>query len=920
MKTGDYLGRYKIVRKIGEGGMGEVFLAEDQKLNRQIALKVLSADFASDSDRMLRFIHEAKSASALNHPNIITIYEILDENEPPFIAMEFVEGETLGRRMKLAPLEVHETVDISIQIATALAAAHGANVVHRDIKPDNVILRPDGLIKVLDFGLAKQVERPDEADLEIQTMQNVHTRPGLVMGTVAYMSPEQARGKQVDSRSDIFSFGAMLYQMVSGRMPFVGENDIDTVGSILHKEPRPLSESARVVPHDLDLVIRKALRKNRDERYQTMRELLADLKEIREDLRLNSAGRPSQNGHSANGNSGSELNDLERGMPTEQMPAARVHSTQELSIAPSTLSGILMSEIKAHPVRSLGFSMLVAALLAGAAFGIFRAAETFRNPESFETMKFEKLTYSGDVASEQAAVSPDGKYFAYVQEVAGEESLWVKQTQTDSNVRIIGPTAKRYNGLTFAPDANYVYFTVIEKEGTSSLYQVPVLGGPTRKIASEAKGPIAFSPDGQSILFVRDETQLFCSNADGSNAREIARAGDQNRWLRFSWSPNGKEIAAAYFSAADSNDHLAKVSVSDGSITEIASSWQRIRGVAWLRDGRLLISGRDPETQLSQIWMVDPVTGMRRRVTNDLSSYQGLSVTSDGQMIVSTQQNTLSNIWKSGPGSKPVRVTTEKGKNDGMSGLALTPDGRILYTTRIRGNQDIWIVNGDGTGSRQLTFNSGANFSPAVAPGGEFIVFVSTRAGAPTLWRMDMDGGDQRQLTSEPGAQTEPDFTPDGRWVLFQLTDPSNVSTIWKVPAEGGRPVQLTKIDSIHPKVSPDGRYFVCDFGLATPENGLKVGIFSMEGGESISSFEFPAIVRSRNIRWTADGRSLLYVEGKEQVDNIWSIPVSGGPARQITDFTAEKIFRFDVSPVTGQLVYARGTDTSDAVLITHFH
>jgi serine/threonine protein kinase/sugar lactone lactonase YvrE len=919
MNTGDWLGRYKIVRKIGEGGMGEVFLADDPKLNRPIAVKILSADFAADSDRMMRFVHEAISASALNHPNIITIYEINDENDIPFIAMEFVEGETLGRRMKSSGLEIHETLDIAIQVATALAAAHEASVVHRDIKPDNVILRPDGLVKVLDFGLAKQVESTTASDFEAQIIPNVQTHPGLVMGTVAYMSPEQARGKLVDARSDIFSFGSMLYQMVSGRLPFVGENDIDVVGSILHKEPRSLSQSARTIPHDVEGLIKKSLRKNRDERYQTMRELLADLKEIREELRLNS--KNSNGNGNGNGNSGSRLNDFERGMPTEKMNAADVHSTDELSMAPSTLSGILISEIKAHPVKSLGLSVLIAAALAGLLYGAYRFSDSFRRPESFQTMRFEKLTFSGNVAAEQAAVSPDGKYFAYVTQEAGEQSLWVKQTATDSNVQIVPPSANRYNGLTFSPDANRVYFTVIEKEGTSSLYQVPALGGPARRLATDAKGPVAFSPDGRSIVFVRSQTSLIIANADGTMPRTIAKAADGKHWLRMAWSPDGSTIAATTFSPKDSNDHLVQVSVADGTEKPVSSPpWLRLRGVSWLSDGSLVVSGRDPDTQYSQIWIVDPANGTRRRLTNDLNNYQGLSMTSDGRTIVSTQQNILSNIWAADASAqKAAKITSEIGKSDGMSGIAAAPDGKIIYTTRIKGTQDLWIINGDGSGNRQLTFDAGSNFSPSVSPDGRHIIFVSTRGGDLSLWRMNFDGSDPVQITSDPGSEIDPVVSPDGKWVVYQITDGNNRSTIWKTGIDGGQPVQLTTVASGNPAVSPDGKFIACNYGTASQDSAVKIAIIPIDGSDPVRTIDSPAMVRSRSLRWSADGRSLVYVDGKNQVDNLWSQPIDGGTARQLTEFTSDRIFRFDSSVISGRYVFARGTDTSDAVMISDF-
>lgn len=919
MNTGDYLGRYRIVRKIGEGGMGEVFLAEDQKLNRQIAVKVLSADFASDSDRMMRFVHEAISASALNHPNIITIYEINDENEPPFIAMEFVEGETLGRRMKTSPLEIHETLDIAVQIATALAAAHEASVVHRDVKPDNVILRPDGLVKVLDFGLAKQVSRQSVSSSgEAYTIPNPQTHPGLVMGTVAYMSPEQARGKMVDARSDIFSFGAMLYQMASGRLPFIGENDIDVVGSILHKEPRPLSRSARPIPHDVELLIRKSLRKNREERYQTMRELLADLKEIREDLRLSSGGNGYRSGGGSNGNSAGELSEVERGMPTEKMQTAAAHSTQELSMAPSTLSGILMSEIKAHPVKSLCASILVTLLIGGLFYGVYKMAENWRHPEAFQTMKLEKLTFSGNVAQDQAAVSPDGKYVAFVQEEAQEQSLWVKQSVSDSAVRIIEPSGKRYSGLSFSPDGNRVYFTVVERERMSSLYQVPTLGGPARKIVDDAKGPVSFSPDGKSILFVRGETSLMAANSDGTAIREIARSGANERWLRGAWSPRGERIAATYFSADESADNIALIDPDTGARHPVgALTWYRIRGISWTPDEQILVSARDREIQYAQIWMVDPFAGTRKRVTNDLSAYQGISLTSDGRSIVSTQQNTLSNIWVNKGSGDPVRVTAEIGKSDGMSGVAFVPDGRILYTTRIKGNIDIWIINADGTGNKQLTFNAGENFSPVATPDGRSVVFVSTRGGDPSLWKMHIDGNDQTALTSDPGIEAEPAITPDGQAVIYHYTDKNNGSSIRKISVNGGESAELLAEDAGYPALSAAGDLIVCEYGSAG-KGGIKIAIFRAAGGPPVKIFESPAMVRSRLVRFSADGRSLIYIDGDGRSENLWSQPIDGGDPKRITDFAGERIFRFDISR-SGQMVFARGSDTSDVVMISDF-
>lgn len=915
MNTGDYLGRYRIVRKIGEGGMGEVLLAEDPKLARQIAVKVLSADFASDSDRMARFVYEAISASSLNHPNIITIHEINDEHEPPFIAMEYVDGETLGRRIKRQPLDIHETVDIAIQISTALAAAHDAAVVHRDVKPDNVILRPDGLVKVLDFGLAKQIQRRLNSFEEAYTMPDVRTHPGLVMGTVAYMSPEQARGKLVDARSDIFSFGAVLYQMVSGRLPFVGESDLDVVGSILHKEPRPLNQFARPVPHDLDLIIKKALRKDREERYQTMRELLADLKEVREQLRLD-----SKNGNKSNGTSRSGFSELERGLPTEQMNGARLVSTQELSSPPRTLSGILITEIREHPIRSLASAAVFALLLSGLVYGIYLLAESLRRPEPFQTMRLEKLTFTGNVKSFYSAISPDGKYFAYVTTEVGEEGLFVKQTAADSIVAIVPPGQYSFSGVVFSPDSNFVYYSMTEKGGRSALFRAPTLGGPARRLIDDAEKLVTFSPDGKTLAFIRSSRTILLADAeDGGNVRELAKAVEGHRYINLAWSPKGDVLATVYFSQKDGNDHLSQISLADGTEKPVASDpWLRLRGVAWLPDqSGLIVSGRDPELQKSQLWQIDYPGGQTRRITNDLSIYTGAMITADGRSIISIAENYQFNIWSGTAGQNFRSVTSELGRDDGMSGVTIAADGTIAYTVRIKGEQDIWTVNADGSSNRQVTFNSKASYFPRFSPDGRYIVFTSTRSGNSDLWRMETDGSNPVQLTNDAMMDRDAGVTPDGRYVIYEAVDAAGLATIWKVSIDGGTPVQLTRFESSRPAISPDGKRLVCT--LAEPGAGSeKLAVISIDGGEPLQTFDLPPMVKSRTIRWTLDGKSLVYIHTQDKVSNLWAQPIGGGPPEKLTNFESDEIRWFDIS-ADGRFAISRGTERSDVVLVSSF-
>ncbi len=286
---GETLSHYRIISKIGAGGMGDVYLAEDTQLERQVALKVLPAEIADDEERVRRFIQEAKAASALNHPNILTVYEIGRFENLRFIATELIKGETLSRRLRSEPMSLTSALEIAIQIASALQAAHDAGIVHRDIKPDNVMIRPDGFVKLLDFGIAKLTEKTREPiDEEAATAISAGTSPGMIVGTAGYMSPEQARGKQIDARTDIFSFGVVLYEMLTKRHPFEGENAVDVIGSILHKEPAPIRQLLPEIPQDLERLINKTLRKDREERYQTAQDLLIDLRDAKQELEVQS--------------------------------------------------------------------------------------------------------------------------------------------------------------------------------------------------------------------------------------------------------------------------------------------------------------------------------------------------------------------------------------------------------------------------------------------------------------------------------------------------------------------------------------------------------------------------------------------------------------------------------------------------------
>jgi len=529
LPLGTRLGRYEIRSQLGAGGMGEVYVAEDTVLRRRAAVKVLAGDFTHSEERLHRFEREAYAASSLNHPNIVTIYEIGSEGELHYIATEFVAGESLRDHMRFGHMELGEIIELAIQIASALAAAHQAGIIHRDMKPENVMLRPDGFVKVLDFGLAKLADDADFSitDTEAPTQVLLKTEPGRVMGTINYMSPEQARGVEVDSRTDIFSLGVILYEMVARKRPFGGDTKSDVLAAVLMLEPPPLAKFFPEVPVELSRITSKALRKNPDERYQTAKEMLVDLKSVKQELEFE-----AKTGKAALLRAPGEF---EPAVVTGANSGAGVSTAGQTEAIP-TMSELFINEVKRHPRRStLTFS--VALLITAGAWGLYRLIRLARQPQSFQTMRLTKLTYAGNVAERQVAISPDGKYVVYVVQDAAQQSLWLRQVATAGSVEVVQPAAVGFSGLTFSRDGNYVYYVIVENK-ISMLYQVAVLGGAPRKLIEDAYGPVTFSPDGERLVFRRNRS-LMLANRDGTAIKTLTELNGSESWLHPAWSPDG---------------------------------------------------------------------------------------------------------------------------------------------------------------------------------------------------------------------------------------------------------------------------------------------------------------------------------------------------------------------------------------------
>ena len=922
LPPGHAIGNYEVLSFISRGGMGEVYLAQDKRLSRKVALKLLPEAYTKDNDRLRRFEQEARAASALNHPNIITIYEIFETDATHVIATEFVEGETLRQRLARSSLTINEALNIAIQIADALAAAHKAGIVHRDIKPENVMLRPDGYVKVLDFGLAKLSEQTSPAVSAEAPTIHVRTGSGFVLGTAGYMSPEQARGLAVDNRSDIFSLGAVLYEMIARRKPFEGETPSDTLAAILKTEPPPLSHVAPQAPAELVRIVTKALRKDREERYQVVKELWLDLKALKQEMEFQAKldrSVPSDNG-----------DELTSALPQTSPTAAEAsfHATETRS-ARHAITESLTVEIKRHKLGTIVVLAAVWVLIALASFGIYKLVTREPEVRAFQNIHLARLTNSGDVID--ATISPDGKWVVYVRSDRSVQGLWIRQVSTANDKQIVPAAPVGYFGMTFSPDGTEIYYAIKSNLDSGTLYRIPTLGGPPVKILERIDGPVSFSPDGKRFVLVRGnfpnagESALVIANVDGSNEQVLAvkKRPDVFSPIFFtgpSWSPDGKLIAASVItSARRANVHT--FSVADGKEEVLTREpWNFAARVQWLTDmsGVLVVAGEGPG--VAQQWFLSYPDGEKRRITNDLSSYRAIALTADGQKLATIGSEGLVNVWVATEGDVEQAVRLPIG-NVGFyasvgNNIAWTPDRRIVYTSNEGGNTDIWIANTDGSDRKQLTTNTGT--SPVVDSQGRYIVFVSARETGRAVWRMNLDGRNPTPLTNGP-SDSYPSLTPDGKWVLFISTNGPK-PTLWKVSIDGGSPVQVMDQPAIFAASSPDGKLLAYTHTASpdpyAPPN--RVTIVNTADNSRLAEFEFATSGTAPTlIQWSSDGKSLVYSVNRNNVSNVWSQPLTGGPPKQITFFKDGLMTGFAWSSDGKMFAATRGSLLRDAVLIT---
>jgi serine/threonine protein kinase len=907
--VGQIIAHYRIIEPLGSGGMGDVYLAQDMTLGRQVALKLLPARFTGDAELLRRFEQEARAASALNHPNILTIYEIGYADSVRYIATEFIAGVTLRARMAGKPMKTGETLNVALQVASALAAAHARGIVHRDIKPENIMIssasqlvQRETFIKVLDFGIAKLTES-HVSDTETPTRPLVSTSHGVTMGTAPYMSPEQVRGDRVDARTDIWSLGAVLYEMLAGQMPFVGEKAQDVNASILKDESLPL---AAEIPDRLKWLVKKALRKDREDRYQTAREMCSDLLDL-----LEQETETQKIERSAQANV--------RGMIAEnsQASAREVKIGGEFAARSTSSAEYIISKIKPHKRGALIALMTLLVTMAGMVFGLYEfiSGNRPRSGIPFQSFQATRLTVTGK--SPGAAISPDGKTVAYVVDEAEQQSIWVRDISTSSEVQIIPPTESELIEPTFSPDGGHIYFLKRNKnELITGVYQVPVFGGAPKRIVEDAYSSVGFSADGKQIAFIAltaEETHLMIANADGSGVRPLAKRKLSEGFVDDApaWSSDGHAVFCA-ISNTDGNDSylsVVRIRLADGSEERFGSKrWPGINYLARFRDDGLLVASS------GKIWFLS-ANGEARKVIDDSNRYITVTVSDDGRRVVAVHNGLQHfNIWTKlpGDGGSLTQVTNTIGNNGGAT---WTPDGKILYTSNASGSMDIWIMDRDGGNKRQLTANAGWNYYTSITADGRYIVFVSNRSGAPSVWRMDADGGNAKELASGE-REPWPYCSPDGKWVVYEY---GLFSTLWKVPLLGGEPTKLTDNYAGSPAVSPDGKLVACVY-FEKVNSPARLAIIPIEGGPPVKLFDLPATfnaISGHNIRWAADGRAVTYIATRGGDSNIWSQPLDGSPPKQLTDFKSEQMVFFNWSRDGKDLAFTRGSPIRDLVLIS---